>query len=272
LGGGLNPTEAVESTSAPNNMDEKEKIMDVNRKPATLAEKISSFCSAARKIFNLNEDRSEFYAQSMGKIADRNEYVARIHKIKWHKYWAAYPSLEMPRDLKALIGDDFEAAVEAAENLWASLCHQHVMFSPAALPVYDFAIWAYDLYDRHVAGFSSGEESIEIDYINSSYQAWSGDQEALSNKVPFAAWRREKLNLSEAEYILNSLLILFHGFALSTTAEFRVKYKKDPAPEKWEEILRANLIRDQSRFERYRRHPHMLLSEEANGIIEKLRK
>lgn len=83
------------------------------------------------------------------------ELDRRISEIDWSQYETAYGNAaqdiphfqcghipSVPSSLRALFSGDHEAAMKAASDLWAGLCHQHAYVSSAALPAYDFLMLA----------------------------------------------------------------------------------------------------------------------------------
>lgn len=181
--------------------------------------------------FKLTEKEEAFYSSyKSSEIADADEYLRRIKLIKWYKYPSAFGSREITRDLKRLLSDDFEDAIDAVYNLHGSLCHQHVKLYPASLPAYDFLMMAFKNIDSHIIDFSA--------------------------------------DLSETEEFLASILFLFNGLAYCLSDKFCAKYNRKRV--KWKDVLRRNLIDDQLCFARYRSHPNVEVSGWANEIIEYL--
>ncbi len=68
-----------------------------------------------------------------------NEIALAIERINWSSFCTAYGKAEntIPNYLKDLFSSDIAVAMDAAHQLWCSLCHQHVFISNAALPSYD---------------------------------------------------------------------------------------------------------------------------------------
>lgn len=225
------------------------------------------------KKFKITEKKEAFYdSYEPNEIIGRDEYLKRIKFIKWHKYPTAFSSRKIPLDLEALLSEDLEAKVNAAENLESSICHQHVMLSPAALPVYDFLIMIFRMNDRNIISFSPGPavKAPDDDDLGAIWPVWLLDQHAQSSGKPFSAWQRERLSISEPEYFSASLLSLFYGFSICVGDDYCVRYNRKRA--KWENALRRNLLRDLPVFERYRFHPCGWLSNDAEGIFEELNK
>ena len=79
------------------------------------------------------------------------ELYKMIAEIDWSRYETAYGNAaqevphfqaghipSVPSALWALFSGNRERAMDAANDLWCGLCHQHAYVSSAALPAYDF--------------------------------------------------------------------------------------------------------------------------------------
>lgn len=65
--------------------------------------------------------------------------------VDWSKVQTAYGSAKaIPELLTQLASDDHSVAINAAHELWCSLCHQHAYVSSAALPALPFILAVLD--------------------------------------------------------------------------------------------------------------------------------
>jgi len=76
----------------------------------------------------------------------------RLGAVAWQDYDTAYgPAIDVPGQLRRLVGSNRQAALDAAHELWCGLCHQHVQLGSAALPALPFLLEALDHADRDIA-------------------------------------------------------------------------------------------------------------------------
>jgi hypothetical protein len=83
--------------------------------------------------------------------SDRNDFAHRIRAIDWSPFWTAYGHAHkqssygsIPDLLIQLSSEEDQPALRASDTLWASLCHQEIRSSPAALPAMPFLLEAFD--------------------------------------------------------------------------------------------------------------------------------
>ena len=75
--------------------------------------------------------------------SDQDDFTARLRAIPWAEYETAYGRADdVPKILGALVGRNETAALKAAYELEATLCHQHVRIDSAALPALPFLLEA----------------------------------------------------------------------------------------------------------------------------------
>ena len=85
----------------------------------------------------------------------RDNYEKRVRAINWLDFETAYgTAARVGEQLIDLASSDDERAVDAANYLWAGLCHQHAYVSSAALPASSFII--------EVLGTTSPTVALEI--------------------------------------------------------------------------------------------------------------
>ena len=72
-------------------------------------------------------------------MSSLESYNRRVKAIQWELYKAAYGSARrIPSQLILLRSPNQKKAIDAAGELWASLCHQQAFISSAALPALPF--------------------------------------------------------------------------------------------------------------------------------------
>lgn len=83
--------------------------------------------------------------------SDRDEFARRVRAVDWSPFWTAYGHAHkqssygaIPDLLIQLSSKDDKDALRASHALWASLCHQEIRSSPAALPAMPFLLEAFD--------------------------------------------------------------------------------------------------------------------------------
>lgn len=74
-----------------------------------------------------------------------HEHQESMNAIDWPSFDTAYgPATRVPVYLAALWSPDATKRLDAAHDLWCSLCHQRAYVSRAALPAWPFLVRAFD--------------------------------------------------------------------------------------------------------------------------------
>lgn len=140
------------------------------------------------------------------------ELFRMISEIDWSQYETAYGNAaqdiphfqcghtpSVPSSLWALFSGDHKAAMKAASDLWAGLCHQHAFVSSAALPAYDILM----------AGLKELDDELKVELLD----IFLGFAVCTGRFSSEAVWPRQLRKKLEAD------LPVFSGFLSSTNED-----------------------------------------------------
>ncbi|HSH02981.1 MAG TPA: hypothetical protein VLL52_10720 [Anaerolineae bacterium] len=113
------------------------------------------------------------------------EIYQAINQVAWVEFRTAYSDASpIPVKLEALLLGDLDSALNAAGELWASLCHQHAYLSSAALPAYPFLRLALEygpiVLQIEILDIFRGFATVELKEFGIDKVAW---HEALASRM-----------------------------------------------------------------------------------------
>jgi hypothetical protein len=153
-------------------------------------------------------------------------FAERLRAVPWCDYRTAYgpATFAVPNQLQKLAGNDPHAALAAANDLWAGLCHQHVRIDTAALPSLPFILLVLNTADRALTvelldileGFAKGVNRQRFE----KYQRSLGRTEIAPDE-PWVVNLREALNAERQRFqrLLSSSDGEIAGYAQRILAE-----------------------------------------------------